>query len=64
MNHNEQHINSSTITVATLDLTLWKAQTPQFYAPSMIGAESLVWVAPCEIRKFLALPDVNRKITN
>jgi hypothetical protein len=49
MKHNEQNINPSPITIAILDLTLWKAQTPRFCAPSMICAKSLVWVAPCEI---------------
>jgi hypothetical protein len=49
MKHNEQHINPSPITIASLDLTLWKPQTPQFCAPSLSGGKSLVWVAPCEI---------------
>jgi hypothetical protein len=62
MKHNEQHINPSPITTTILDLTLWKAQTPQLCAPSMICAESLFWFAPCEIRKLLALPNVNRTL--
>jgi hypothetical protein len=64
MKHNEQHINPSPITTASLDLTLWKPQTPQCYAPSLSGAEPLFWVAPCKVRRSLALPYVSHTLRN
>ena len=50
MKHNEQHINPSPITIASLNLTLWKAQARQNYAPSLCCAEeSLYFFLHCQM---------------